>query len=281
MNIIPTTCLCGNRDGWTVSRTSDDLVTVQLCRHCGLGYAKNYMDAELQDVYYRHIYRAWTNDTPEARWNKQLENGKDILAWLDGHVHYPISRMLDVGCATGGMLQPFWDKALFCEGIDQNAEFIAYGQRMRQDVRQATLDEVTGDYQLILMRHVLEHVDDPLAMLRQCHDRLGLGGYLYVEVPYFYIERGAPKEQLLSHHKWHFRPETLRATLEAADFTIVKEEQSQHLRILGQRTGTRNGAGYQPPYTRYEIRSLYRQCLYYNLKTWIRKRILRRRETWK
>ncbi len=270
MDIVPTTCLCGNRDGWPVSMTSDNLVTVQLCKHCGMGYARDYPDAELLAVYYRHIYRDRTKDTPETRWNKQVEHGKDILAWLDGDIRFPIFRMLDVGCATGGTLHPFWNSAFFYEGIDQNEEFIKYGQSRGVDVRLSTLDEVTDEYSLILMRHVLEHVDDPLAMLRQCHDRLNDGGYLYVEVPYFFIELGAPKEQLLSHHKWHFRPETLRASMQAVGFNIVKEEQPNHLRILGRKTGTQNGACYHPPYTRREIRSLYLRCLYYNLKTWIR-----------
>ncbi len=272
MDIVPTTCLCGFRDGWPVSRTSDDLVTVQLCKVCGMGYAKAYPDAELLSVYYRHVYRDRLEDTQEERWNKQVEDGKDVLAWLEDTIQFPISRMLDVGCATGGMLVPFHYKALFCEGIDQNQAFIEYGQRMRRDVRQATLDEVTGDYQLILMRHVLEHVDDPIRTLRQCYDRLMFDGYIYVEVPYFYIERGAPKEQLLSHHKWHFRPETLRAALNAAGFSVVREAQPNHLRVLGKKDGVWNGTVYPLPYTATQIRRLYLQCLYYNAKTWLKRK---------
>jgi SAM-dependent methyltransferase len=271
MNIVHTTCLCGNRDGWPVSRTSDDLVTVQLCKHCGMGYARDYPDAELLAVYYRHIYRDRTKDTPETRWNKQVEHGKDILAWLDGDIRFPIFRMLDVGCATGGTLHPFWNSAFFYEGIDQNEEFIKYGQSRGVDVRLSTLDEVNDEYSLILMRHVLEHVDDPIQTLRKCYDRLMFDGYIYVEVPYFYIERGAPKEQLLSHHKWHFRKETLRAALNAAGFSVVKEDQPNHLRILGKKDGAWSGKVYPIPYTAMQIRSLYLWCLYYNLKTWIKK----------
>lgn len=269
MDIVPTTCLCGERAGWPVSKTIDSLVTVQLCKRCGMGYAREYPDAELLEVYYRHIYRDRTVDTPEARWRKQIEHGKDIQSWLGCDSYW--GRILDVGCATGGTLQPFLPYAAACDGIDMNPDFLDYGQKQGIHVYNSKLEDVDGRYHLIILRHVLEHVHDPMDALRLCFERIGPGGYLYVEVPYFYIELGAPQEQLLSHHKWHFRPETLRAALEGAGFTVVKQAQPNHLRILGQKTQARNESRYQPPYTAAEIRRLYWQCQYYNFKTKVKR----------
>ena len=45
------------------------------------------------------------------------------------------------------------------------------------------LSEAEGEFDAILMFHVVEHLTDPVETLKECYARLKPGGFLYVEVP--------------------------------------------------------------------------------------------------
>lgn len=92
-------------------------------------------------------------------------------------------RVLDVGCADGYLSEILAARGFAVTGVDlpgtphgDSFEFVA------GDL-DAGLPEVDGVFDYILCADVLEHLRDPLEMLRQCRQRLAPGGLLVASLP--------------------------------------------------------------------------------------------------
>lgn len=90
-----------------------------------------------------------------------------------------VKRVLDFGCGFGEFLEMCRLFGLDAHGVDRsNARRSGAGVEIH-----AELDDVPGSFDAITMFEVLEHLDDPLAMLKALRQRLNPGGVMIVEVP--------------------------------------------------------------------------------------------------
>ena len=103
------------------------------------------------------------------------------------------NRVLDVGCGFGRMLQPLAAAGLAVTGVEINQEIVAANRRKGLDCLTADeFKDTTGDFDVILMAHVIEHFspDDLLTFMDGYLDRLRIGGRLIIATPlmskYFY-----------------------------------------------------------------------------------------------
>jgi SAM-dependent methyltransferase len=92
-------------------------------------------------------------------------------------------RVLDVGCAGGYLAEILAGRGFAVTGVDaagtphtDSYEFVA------GDL-EAGLPEVDGVFDFILCADVLEHLRNPLEILRQCRQRLAPGGTLIASLP--------------------------------------------------------------------------------------------------
>jgi SAM-dependent methyltransferase len=89
----------------------------------------------------------------------------------------PSSRVLDVGCGDGKLLDSLQDLGWQTYGVEPSSD-VAFLRHHRLD---APPEDASFDF--TVAHHVLEHVVDPLAFLRRLRATLRPGGTLFVSVP--------------------------------------------------------------------------------------------------
>jgi len=129
--------------------------------------------------------------------------------------------ILDVGCARGGMLEALTTAGyLNVMGMDPSAGCVAACHRKGLRAVQGTLeDEFKWKFDLVILSHVLEHVWDVPASLKQVHRLLKPGGLYYIEVPdaeQYVANVTVPFLEINREHVNHFSRKTLGNALRMA-----------------------------------------------------------------
>jgi len=152
------------------------------CEECGLAFANPVHDgAELESFY--------EEDGPwgSARSNKEPPGDPPSarMAGLFGAIANDLNvlspptdaAVLDIGCGSGALLNGLQRLGWKTYGIEPAIK-IAFR-------RHVELTEVPDEerFRLIVLRHVLEHLRDPLDMLRRAERALLPGGYVFISVP--------------------------------------------------------------------------------------------------
>ena len=95
-------------------------------------------------------------------------------------------RLLDVGCGSGAFLSGMRERGWTVVGVEPDPVAAAAARRNGIDVRDGMLADAafTDDaFDAIVLSHVIEHVHDPIALLRECSRVLRPGGTLVMMTP--------------------------------------------------------------------------------------------------
>lgn len=145
-------------------------------------------------------------------------------------------RLLDVGCSYGFFPDAARRRGWAATGVEVSASAAAFARtHYGLHVIDGTLEQAklaTGAYDVVSIRHVLEHVPDPLALLHEARRLLTPSGVLIVTVPnidslayrlvgrdWWWIDPPT--------HLWYFSPRTLAALLALAHLVPVRMETSR------------------------------------------------------
>ncbi|MEI6827053.1 MAG: glycosyltransferase [Desulfuromonadales bacterium] len=93
--------------------------------------------------------------------------------------------MLDVGCGTGWISKIWADSGARVTGLEPSAARAAVARKRGIRVLSCYAEELDDDekYDLIVIRHVVEHLEDPKVILRGFVSRLNTNGVLLIVVP--------------------------------------------------------------------------------------------------
>ena len=183
-------CLCNADDADTVGggedfeyRTSPDNFQVMRCRRCELVYLRKRPSLAELDRIYPLNYHAYQFNEAEFglvhKVRRRLE-ARRMLA-LCGNLP-PNARILDVGCGDGfhlSLLYEFGEPSWILEGIDASLRAAEAAQAAGLEVHRATVEEVKlppASYDLALLIATIEHVADPVAVLKAVRQLLKPGG---------------------------------------------------------------------------------------------------------
>ncbi len=121
--------------------------------------------------------------TPLPEFVVRVATGGDVFRMLAELELERDARILDVGCGDGALLD-----RLARVGFNNLAgadPFITADGATPEGVplMKRYLSEVTGEFDFIMFNHSLEHVPDPVAMLKAAYERLAVGGICLARVP--------------------------------------------------------------------------------------------------
>lgn len=179
--------------------------------------------------HYSSVYYA-----PEYSGRKNLEEAFYYRLPLIRRFLKSGAKILEVGAASGDFLHILQGLGYDINGIELSSRAV---EKARQNygisIKEGTLAEggFEDDFDAILMYHVLEHVDDPRALLKEASRALQRGGLLIIEVPNPKSIDSLSQKLLGSildypNHVYAFPPFVLKSMLKEAGFEIIFEQKS-------------------------------------------------------
>jgi SAM-dependent methyltransferase len=132
-------------------------------------------------------------------------------------------RMLDVGCGNGASLRAFSclrpDWTLI--GTELSDKYKAQVESISGVEAMLSTDpsKIPGEFDLVSLVHVLEHIPDPVAYLKGLRSRLKPDGLLLIEVP---DHSSNPFDLMIADHSTHFSLDLLSRVVAAAGYEVVR-----------------------------------------------------------
>lgn len=126
---------------------------------------------------YRERYRAM-----RPGWKS---SGDQLEAIVRSHLT-PESRVLDLGCGRGGVVELIWRDVKLVAGLDPDSPSLSEHRALGMPVIQGVgerLPFVDGSFDLVICLWVLEHLRDPVVMLREVRRVLRPGGRFIFVTP--------------------------------------------------------------------------------------------------
>lgn len=191
------TCLvCGSLDKYVLFRQKFSAMStgsllngydVVACRNCGLCFADGIPAQDVFDRYYAEMSKYEYTDHAGVQSHTDLQRFKEVADLVMPHVQ-PTNRLLDIGCATGGLLAEFKRRG-FCNlfGVDPSPA-CAQTTRHLHNIPAAALsisalDQLSDRFDLLLLTGVMEHLRDVDVSLKKIKSCLHPSGLIYLEVP--------------------------------------------------------------------------------------------------
>lgn len=213
---------------------SSEPLNVSLCNTCGLIQQASIPDEEALSRYYHHEYRQDYKGvyTPKAK--HVYRAGKTALQRLNflKSAGVKSGRILDVG-AGGGEFTYLADRTGFAaRGVEPNKGYSEYARNEYQcNISTGNLDRITGQYDVITLFHVLEHLPSPQSAFQQLYQLLSEEGYLLIEVPWIEARDASPHNIYFKAHLYYFSIDTLTAAA-SQYFDAIMIDTASNLKIL-------------------------------------------------
>jgi SAM-dependent methyltransferase len=162
-------------------------------------------------------------------------------------------RVLEIGCAEGGVLKAFTDLGCICTGIELKENRLELAREfMATEIETGKIRFIARDiydidvekdlpqrFDLIILKDVIEHIHDQEKLLNRLHDYLAPGGSIFFGFPPWYMPFGG-HQQMCANKKlaklpyFHLLPMPLyRSVLRLFGETEVKVENLAEIKETG------------------------------------------------
>lgn len=207
------------------------------CLGCGLIFTnpqvkeemlrKTYDGARSLDIWVDVLLTEESRKYDYGKYNRRLEKFEELVG---------TGRVLDIGCSIGHFLKLARDRGWQGVGLEMNAKAVKYAtEELRVTVipkllKEANLPERSFD--VVTLWGVIEHLKDPVDVLKDTHRILKDDGVLFIFCPNVESLVCRILRQHVStfdgrNHLWYFAETTLRKLLDKTCFTIIEAETEQ------------------------------------------------------
>lgn len=203
---------------------------VVLCRRCGFAFADTLAVQHQYDRYYEELskYDDAALSTGGGATAHDAARLRETAEEIARHLSSRDAAILDIGCATGGLLNEL-KKLGFgnVQGLDpspQSAKFARENFGITIHTGGIFEHDRIGSFDCVILSHVLEHMRDLREALQRVRVLLKDGGLLYIEVPdatRYDQCLVAPFQDFNVEHINHFGPKSLNRFVQHGGFTSV------------------------------------------------------------
>lgn len=199
------------------------------CDDCGLTTLSSI--DHIQDGFYEKSGMHENNPQSMESWLKNTE-WDDQRRFDDMKSLIPNKKLLDFGCGAGGFLKKAQQLAESVEGVELEHRVKEY---WCDDLKiHSSLESVGAEYDVITAFHVVEHLSDPVALIKILAQKLSKNGRLVIEVPNsedalltLYDSDAFQHFTYWSQHLYLFNAENLRKLIHLAGLQVINIEQFQ------------------------------------------------------
>lgn len=203
-------------------------VSYVCCKNCGLVRLYPNMDEASWRKFYENNYPLLKNSVDggdknnfEDLFAKEVKEGQRIFKsphiLCKGDAGATRPKLLDIGCGYGGMVHLASEHGYAGYGCDYDPAAVDFATSKGLDIRLGGIERFStehGQFDVIILSHVLEHVSKPADFLKSAADLLKPGGYIYIELPgyreiTFARYRGKLLRYLRIFHPFNFDLEAL------------------------------------------------------------------------
>ena len=209
---------------------------VVICENCGFSFADDIPEQTQFDDYYQEMSKYEYQDTRGRESTFDEDRFKAIVEFMFPFLPKSQSRILDIGCATGGLLSVLKNKGynnVF--GLDPSPLCAKVAQQLYN------IPVVTHNlwnfplpsqpFDCIILCGVLEHIRNLNLALNKISSLLSTEGILCIVVPdasKFSDCEDAPFQEFSNEHIDFFSPTSLNNLLAISGFKNIVYEQSNH-----------------------------------------------------
>jgi 2-polyprenyl-3-methyl-5-hydroxy-6-metoxy-1,4-benzoquinol methylase len=233
--------LCGEEVTEAGIIRRDPSIRLAECRSCGLVFDFDMRDThsllyELERVCEGGL--AFQKNTPGILESYDRKNERVLgaeIRRIGKETGFRGKRLLDFGCGTGGLLNEARLAGFEVRGVETNEAAVAYASRHRglpvfSSIGALRSQEGEQAFDVVVARHTLEHVANPMHTLREFRELLRPGGLLVIIVPHFnffarsILPNSMPRFSYgLIHkgHQYYFTKATLARYLRESGFPEI------------------------------------------------------------
>jgi SAM-dependent methyltransferase len=179
--------------------------------------------------------------------NRYLESWEKFSLLFDGMLdkitaYKKTGLFLDVGCGVGCLINCARERGFSAQGVEISPWAAGFArEKTGLDVITGSLEEVayhSDMFDVVVVNHVLEHVPDPGALLREIRRIVKPDGLVVVGVP----NAGSIMARLAGakwaslrpeEHRWHFTPETIKALVRKEGLHLLRFEARDNYAAVG------------------------------------------------
>jgi 2-polyprenyl-3-methyl-5-hydroxy-6-metoxy-1,4-benzoquinol methylase len=200
----------------------DGMQVVQ-CTNCGLVYVNPRRDAK---SIFQH-YNSGQSSRIQYYFDVEVADRRTFAGILDLAERLVPDRgaLLDIGPNIGACLVLARERGWRTYGVEINAEAARYCREQRElDVISGALDPQTyaeNSFDIVLMGDVIEHLRDPLDLMRLVQHILKPGGAVIISTPNIAGWAGRLLQIKPEEHLYYFAPATMEMLLRQAHLEVI------------------------------------------------------------